>query len=177
MPLCSSVMLSILNDDSDNAISVGGDAAIVFESQGSRPQQLSSLPTHPTSPITATTPFVTVVMLLQLLGSEGSQTRQLALQPTNPTSSTTATTLAPVGRNSAGAANTSALMQPALQSMMYLLQMLPLELADHFTDECCSDTLFSSRCSAEGRALFGQFNVEQSNSLKSVKTGSKYING
>ena len=43
--------------------------------------------------------------------------------------------------------------------------------SDHSTDGCYSDAFICTLCSVGVRALFDQFVVEQSNSLKSVRAG------
>ena len=43
--------------------------------------------------------------------------------------------------------------------------------SDHSKDECCPDAFICTLCSVGDRALFDQFVVELSNSLKSVRTG------
>ena len=43
--------------------------------------------------------------------------------------------------------------------------------SDHSTDECYSDAFICTLCSVVVRELFDQFVEEQSNSLKSVRTG------
>ena len=62
----------------------------------------------------------------------------------------------------ADAANTS------VDGVSAAVAAITSDSCDHFTDECCSDTFICTLCSAGVRVLFGQFKVEQSNSLKSA---------
>ena len=112
--------------------------------------------------MTATTPSLSVVMLLQLLCLEGSQRRQLPSLPTaHPPSPTTATS--PLSEDIT--INTPFVSDAAKTSVCGVSAAV-----DHSVDACCWTPLSGQVCSAGVRVLFDQFKVKQSNILKSVMT-------
>ena len=154
----------ILTDDSDNAISVSRNTA--------------------TAPVAVITPIPTDDSDNAISVSGDAAIAAGSRRFSDPAASitadapnlSTASDNTPVSRDSAAvsittdtpsvadAANTS------VDGVSAAVAAITSDSCDHFTDECCSDTFICTLCSAGVRVLFGQFKVEQSNSLKSVVT-------
>ena len=175
----------ILTDDSDNAISAGGDTAIAAGPRGfSDPAAVitTSTPiptddmdnaisvdgntaTAPVAVITTSTPIPTDVSDNAIPAGGYIATAPVAVITTSTPIPTDDSDNAISVDGDAAIADGSRRFSDPAASITAIAPNL------HSTDECCSDTSICTLCSAGVRVLFGQFKVEQSNSLKFVVTG------